>query len=224
MCPMRFTNKSAVCPARTDPHGREAVRLLHVPDAVRQKEPRCAARAEPHGREAVRLLHVPDAVQRQEPPTSMGTGGLLLRSTATVHRRASALNSFEAGPTAALPVDAGGQEQGCPARVEPHGREAVRLLHLPDAFQPPERRCPARANPHRQEAPQILVLRQDVRADSPQHSTAPPHSTTTANERACFFLFLVLKTFSGTQTVRSHASCGSATEKTTLRHPDPTAS
>ena len=39
----------------------------------------------------------------------MGTGGLLLRSTATVglHRRASALNSFEAGPTAALPVDAG---------------------------------------------------------------------------------------------------------------------
>ena len=158
------------------------------------------------------------------PPTSMGTGGLLLRSTATVHRRASALNSFEAGPTAALPVDAGGQEQGCPARVEPHGREAVRLLHLPDAFQPPERRCPARANPHRQEAPQMLVLRQDVRADSPQHSTAPPHSTTTANERACFFLFLVLKTFSGTQTVRSHASCGSATEKTTLRHPDPTAS
>ena len=37
----------------------------------------------------------------------MGTGGLLLRSTAGVpQRRASALNSFEAGPTAALPVDA----------------------------------------------------------------------------------------------------------------------
>ena len=44
-------------------------------------------------------------------PTSMGTGGLLLRSTATVEARASALNSFEAGPTAALPVDAGGLKE-----------------------------------------------------------------------------------------------------------------
>ena len=53
--------------ARADPHGREAVRLLDVPGALRQQVQRCPARADPHGREAVRLLDVPAAVHPEGP-------------------------------------------------------------------------------------------------------------------------------------------------------------
>ena len=63
-CRAIFHPEEQRCAARADPHRREALRLLHVPDAVRPEEQGCAARADPHGGEALRLFHVPKTVLR----------------------------------------------------------------------------------------------------------------------------------------------------------------